>query len=100
MKIFPFNPTASPRRAAGPSRERPLSAEGFDALLAREGSPPRALGLVSAENQRATRAAAAPADLKEASALLSTILEQARASSPAELRRLHSLDGVLCYYPL
>jgi hypothetical protein len=96
MKIIPFiPPAAAGRPPAGPRAHAPRG-DDFQKDLDAEGPRLNPRDKVGLENLIA-KEAAPPGDLSQAASLLSGVIAQLGAKTPAELSRLHKLDELLCF---
>ncbi|MDR2460669.1 MAG: hypothetical protein LBE38_07810 [Deltaproteobacteria bacterium] len=96
MKILTFNPMDPTPNKASPSskKNQPQGASSFKEAL---DLSMNARDRVSQENLRANKAAN-NTDLKEASGLLATLIEQMHAAGPESLQKTHNLEGILYYF--
>ncbi len=108
MKIYQFtpNPLKKALEKNGPERAGPNTkavagpdfASVLKAVSPRPSPPAGSAGqIVSLENQRA-RDLPSPGDLGQAGLLLGRLQDDIRAASPAVLRDVHSLEGLVYIY--
>ncbi|MDR2141608.1 MAG: hypothetical protein LBR11_07460 [Deltaproteobacteria bacterium] len=95
MKVLPFNPSQSPKPAAGRRETQTIS---FQERLSQAGAPLNpGLKAIISENHQASREVSAE-DLGAAGELVKALVGQIKAQNPQALGKIHNLDGILYYY--
>ncbi|MDR1395177.1 MAG: hypothetical protein LBK52_03265 [Deltaproteobacteria bacterium] len=99
MKILNYDPhsvsqPAKPQAKPQASRTQTFS---FESELAKSGQPASpSLRAVFSENLKASQQVS-PEDLGAAGQLLNSLLDQIRSAKPADLQKVHNLEGILYY---
>ncbi|MDR1607877.1 MAG: hypothetical protein LBT38_05655 [Deltaproteobacteria bacterium] len=93
MKILPFDPNITPRRAQG-SKAANLN---FSEELAKANQPNSGLRAIFSENLKASQGVS-PEDLGAAGQLVKDLIRQIQVAGPERLEKVHNLDGILYYY--
>jgi hypothetical protein len=96
MKIIPFSPTRQAEGPKSPGKAPARPGDDFQKYLDTAGQRLKARDKVGLENLIANETAP-PGDLSQAASLLSGVIAQLGLKTPAELGKIHDLEGLVYF---